>query len=278
MGSWQPPGAQLKTASFRQEFNCVSRQKGQQKSEPARLVTFGHPAIALEDQKTIERLEKPAVVRGRDDGALIVRESELERVGRGDVQVVGRLIQGEHGGSVDLEEQDLQSRLLAAGQFFEGHLKGLIELVTPQRPQRFGPVESPPLQDVERPAARKAGRVVDLREVANLYPGAQHAVPGVLHGLTGQEPQKMALAGSIPTKDGQALAKQDLRAEGLDESRKPEALEAERDGARPASFETNGDPLVGRGLAAASARRSGPAGSRSPGLGRRTWARWRPAA
>ena len=57
----------------------------------------------------------------------------LQRLGAGQVEVVGRLVQQQQRGAAQLQQQDLQPRLLAAGQRLEPLLAECCKLVAGQR-------------------------------------------------------------------------------------------------------------------------------------------------
>ena len=89
-------------------------------------------------------------------------EPVLQRLGRLHVEVVGRLVEQQQRGAGQLEQQDLQPRLLAAGQRVEALLGGLRQLVavaapgTPARRPIPSRCSSPRPQDVEQRAAHAA--------------------------------------------------------------------------------------------------------------------------
>ena len=59
-------------------------------------------------------------MRDRDDGALEAVQRVLERLAGVDVEVVGRLVEQQQVVALELEAEDLQARLLAAGQRLVG--------------------------------------------------------------------------------------------------------------------------------------------------------------
>ena len=69
-------------------------------------------AICAENQVPGEPPRKPSIMGYRDHRALVSGKGMLQAFCAGQVQVIGWLIQQEHGGSREFKEQDLESRLL----------------------------------------------------------------------------------------------------------------------------------------------------------------------
>ena len=78
----------------------------------------------------------------RDDGADERVERLLERLGRREVEVVGRLVEQQQVAAGQLEQQDLQAGLLAARQRLERLLGAAVEPVAPQRRHRLAPLDA----------------------------------------------------------------------------------------------------------------------------------------
>src|ERR1700756_3465733 len=95
---------------------------------PDRLQRLADHAVRAEDEEAVEGPREPAVVSDREDGPLVALKPVLERLGRLQVEVVRRLVEQQRGRALQLEQQDLEPRLLPAGQLAEqliappGHL------------------------------------------------------------------------------------------------------------------------------------------------------------
>ena len=99
------------SARHRARTTRFSSQTGASDSETA-------PSGA-EHEEPIERPREPAVVRDGEHGALEAVQRLLERFGRDEVEVVGRLVQQQQRRARQLEQQDLEPRLLPARKCLE---------------------------------------------------------------------------------------------------------------------------------------------------------------
>ena len=115
---------------------------------PDRLVGLVDPAVGAEHEEPVEPAGEPPVVGHRDDRAVERRQPLLQRLGRDQVEVVGRLVEQQQGRAGQLEQQDLQPGLLAAGQ--------RLEASAPRRaPARSGPAPGTPARGPSRRGARR---------------------------------------------------------------------------------------------------------------------------
>ena len=125
----------------------ASRRSGED-----RLEVLADRAVAAEREEAVEAAEEPAVVGDRDDGAEERVERLLERLGRREVEVVGRLVEQQQVRARQLEQQDLEPRLLAAGQRLE-------RLGRARRAARSGAASPSPCPGRGRPSSpRRAPR------------------------------------------------------------------------------------------------------------------------
>ena len=69
-------------------------------------------------------------MRDREHRALVGLQALLQRLGAGQVQVVGRLVEQQQRRAGQLEQQDLQPGLLAAGQGAERLPGATLQLIT----------------------------------------------------------------------------------------------------------------------------------------------------
>ena len=76
---------------------------------------------------------EPPVVGDREHRARIALEALLQRLGAGQVEVVGRLVEQQQRRAGQLEQQDLQPRLLAAREAGEALPRARLQLVARQR-------------------------------------------------------------------------------------------------------------------------------------------------
>ena len=110
------------------------------------------------------------------------RETLLQRLRRLHVEVVGRLVEQQQGGAGQLQQQDLEPRLLAAGERLEALVGGVRELVAVQRPRRrFArhpvAVVVAAMEDLQQRAPDQLGMFVGLHEPARAA-RARPASPG----------------------------------------------------------------------------------------------------
>lgn len=97
---------------------------------PDRTVGLVDRAVRTVDQESVEAAREPAVVRHRDDRPVEGFQPLLQRLGGLDVEVVGGLVQQQERGAGQLEQEDLEARLLATGERVElllGRVRRLLE-------------------------------------------------------------------------------------------------------------------------------------------------------
>src|SRR6476659_7013199 len=124
---------------------------------PHRLGRLVDATVGAEDEEAVEAAGEPPVVGHGDDGALEAVEPLLERLGRLEVEVVGGLVEQQHGRARQLEQQDLEARLLTARQRLELLLARPGQLVAVERAGRLLagptlPVLVPAMEDLEQGA------------------------------------------------------------------------------------------------------------------------------
>ena len=144
---------------------------------------------------SVEGAGEPAVMGDRDDGARVLLKTILQGLGAGEVQVVGWLVKQEERRSGELEEQDLQPRLLTARQAGEPLPAAGLQLVAGQCCHRL--VDQHRVlghQDLERRTVSEVGASVGLREDAGNYSRAQPAFAGVPDLVSGEQAQEVGLA------------------------------------------------------------------------------------
>ena len=101
---------------------------------PHRLGRLDDLAVGAEHEEPVEPAREPAVVGHREHRALERGEPGLQRLGRVQVEVVGRLVEQQQRRAAELEQQDLEPGLLPAGQRVVRLLGGRDELVAVQAP------------------------------------------------------------------------------------------------------------------------------------------------
>ena len=141
-------------------------------------------AVRCEDQEPLERPGEPAVVGDREHRALVGLQALLQGLGARQVEVVRRLVEQQQRGAGQLEQQDLQPGLLAAGQGAERLPGARLQLVPGERGHRL--VDQQRVlghQDLDRGPPGQVRPGVGLREEARHHPGAQPPVPLVRHRL-----------------------------------------------------------------------------------------------
>ena len=179
-------------------------------------------------------------------------EPLLQRLGRLDVEVVGRLVEQQQRRAGQLEQQDLQPRLLAARQRLEPLLGGVRELVAVERPRGLlarhpvarGCVAA--VQDLQQRAADQLGvrrgsaRTSPAAPARRAGPGrcastgsigtvADRPVLDVGVGAAGREqPQEVRLARAVGAQHGHPLAVPDLEVERLHQPGQLELLADDR--------------------------------------------------
>jgi FtsX-like permease family len=94
-------------------------------------------AVGREDQEPLERPGEPAVVGHREHRALVGLQALLQRLSARQVEVVSRFVQQQQRGAGQLEQQDLQPGLLAAGQSAERLPGARLQLVPGERGHRL---------------------------------------------------------------------------------------------------------------------------------------------
>src|SRR6516164_6322563 len=75
---------------------------------PYRLGGLADLAVGAEDQEPVEGAREPAIVGDREDRALVGLKAGLQRLGRLQVQVVGRLVEQQRRRAFKFQKQDLE--------------------------------------------------------------------------------------------------------------------------------------------------------------------------
>ena len=194
------------------------------------------------------------------------REPVLERLGRLQVEVVGRLVEEQQRGAVELQQQDLEPGLLTAGQRLEELLRAPLQLVAAEHAHGRPADDVALLEELEQGAAVPVRVLVGLVEVARDDPGAEAHLAVVRHArVAGDQAEEVALARAVRPEHGHPLAVPDLGVEGVGQAVQREPLDHERlapgapaarGGRRPAG--------PARAPGAWSAPRSAGGGSRPP--------------
>ena len=139
---------------------------------------------APKTRKRSKRPGEPAVVGHREHRAVEGLQRLLQRLGRQHVEVVGRLVQQQQGRAGQLQQQDLEPGLLAAGQRPEVLVALLVQLVAAQRapsppvtpmraPVAWSSVVSAVPEQVDQRAVEPLRVGVGLGEQARHHPGAE---------------------------------------------------------------------------------------------------------
>ncbi len=110
-------------------------RRGERWSDPGpfRRIGGGDLAVAVEDQELFERPEEPAIVADGDHGPFECRQTGFEGLGGSNIEVVGRLVEQQQRCSAELEQQDLETSLLAAGKRFPHLIARTLELIATQQ-------------------------------------------------------------------------------------------------------------------------------------------------
>ena len=197
-------------------------------------------AVGAEDQEAVKGAREPAVVGDGQDGALEVVDGPFQRLGRMQVQVVRGLVEEQQGGAGELQEQDLEPRLLAAGEGFVFLLRLRGQTVAVQRTgggftAEAGAVFIAPVQDFEQGFTQQVGPDVGLREEAGPDPGTEfygtfvrdfgdvdvghrQVLPFRVGAAGGEQSQEVALAGAVGAQHADAVAEPNLGGERLHQS------------------------------------------------------------
>lgn len=141
--------------------------------------------IRSEHEEPVEPAREPTIVGDRDDGPGKLCDALLERVRRMEVEVVGRLVEQQHRRAGEFEEQNLQSRLLSAGQVVVLLFGCSGQSVTVERAaRRFTPhsvsVFVAHVQDLEQRISGQIRPGVGLRKQSGTYPGTERRGTTVL--------------------------------------------------------------------------------------------------
>ena len=228
---------------------------------PDRAVGLVDAAVRAVDQEPVEAAGEPPVVRHRDHRALEGLQAGLERLGALDVEVVGRLVEQQQRRAGQLEQQDLEPRLLAPAERLELLLSRVGELVAVEH---AGGLLAPhpvtvvvaAVEDLQQGPAHQLGVLVGLHEPPWPDPRPQLGAAGVVHrrdrDLTdrqvlavgvaaagGQQPQEVGLPGPVAAEDGHPLAVPDLEVEGTHQAGQLELFTDHRALAGPASLEAH---------------------------------------
>src|SRR4051812_24806845 len=145
---------------------------------PHRLRRLLNPPVRPQNQEPVEPASEPAVMGDRQHRALERREAVLQRLGGVQVEVVRGLVEQQQRRATELQQQDLEPRLLPTGQRLEHLLTGTSELVTVQGTRSL--VARQPVtvlvtavQDLQQRPADEGRVLVRLREPAGPYPRAE---------------------------------------------------------------------------------------------------------
>src|SRR5579863_2964499 len=103
---------------------------------PDRLRGLAGDAVGAEDEEAVEGAGEPAVVGDGEDGALVGLQAVLESLGRFEVQVVGGLVEEQGRRALELQQQDLEAGLLAAGEVAEPLVALALQLIAAKHAHR----------------------------------------------------------------------------------------------------------------------------------------------
>src|SRR5947208_3001704 len=159
---------------------------------------------------------EPAVVRDREHRALVGLQPLLQRLGAGQVQVVRRLVEQQQRRAGQLEQQDLQPGLLAAGQGAERLAGTAAQLVTGQRGHRL--VDQQRVlghQDLDRGPPGQVRPGVGLREQPGHHPRAEPGLSLVRDLLPREQPQEGRFPRPVGAQHRHPVLEPDLGAERL---------------------------------------------------------------
>src|SRR6478752_2349340 len=150
MGSLLPPGCAPSAGTLDAFFI------------PDRFGRFIDLAVRAEDQEAVEGPGEPAVVSDGQDLSLEVVDGPFQCLGRVQVQVVRGLVEQQQGGPGELQQQDLEPRLLPAGEGFVLLLGLPREAVAVQGAGRGftaepGAVLVAPVQDLQQGSSQEVG-------------------------------------------------------------------------------------------------------------------------
>ena len=202
----------------------------------------------------------------REDRALEGGQTLLERLRGLDVEVVGRLVEQEERRPGQLEQQDLEARLLPAGQRLEGLLPRVRELVAVEDPAgrlaaQARPVIVAAVEDRQQGAADELGVLMGLDEPPRAHPRSEPRPAGVRHGRDdrladrqvvhlgvaatgGEQPQEVRLARAVGAEHRDPFAVPDLEVEGLHEPGELEPLADDGALAGAAAVQPHRHPLL----------------------------------
>ena len=153
------------------------------------------------------------------DGAVEGLQRLLERLGAEHVEVVGRLVEQQQRGAGQLEQQDLEPRLLAAGQRAERLIALLLQAVSAQRTHRPAAIDaacgrrSPCQSRSTSVRSIHSGWVCVCANRPGHDAGAEPPLPAVRDRLTAEQPQEVRLAGAVRAEHADPLAVVDLGVE-----------------------------------------------------------------
>ena len=168
----------------------------------------------VEQQEAVEAAQERAVVGDRDDRALEAVERGLERLGGVDVEVVGRLVEQQQVVALELEAEDLQPRLLAAGERVVGAVGRVLQAVAGERAHRR--LASPCARSMTTSSSVRPAKSARALSWVN-SPGEtrlpMHDLAGVRDGLAGQQADQVRLARAVGADQADALAEVDLLVE-----------------------------------------------------------------
>ena len=219
----------------------------------------------------------------REDRAVEGVEGLLQRLGRDEVEVVGRLVEEQQGRARQLEQEDLEARLLTAGQGLEALLTRTGQAVAVQRPGRLsrgrpGRWSSPrwrisssvrPCRPAcswvwaNHPAAPAPSRTVPVCRNRLREDIPDRLVLDVRIGAAaGEQPQEVRLARAVRPQHRDPVAVPDLEVEGAHEVGQLTLLSDDGPLGGPTTGEPHPQPLRHRHLLG----RTGVLEAAQPGL------------
>ena len=150
--------------------------------------------------------------------ALKTIECLLQRFAGFNVQVVGGFVEQEHIVACQLERQNLESCLLAAGERLELLSTLIAQSVTGERSHAALLVNQLVTHNVDALTSAKFGTVIDLGEHAHIGAWTKRNGARVLLVVAIEGVEKVRLAGSIGADESHALTEVDLFIERLEQT------------------------------------------------------------
>ncbi len=223
-------------------------------------------AVVPEDDEPVEAAEEPPIVGHRDHRAVELGETVLERLGRHEVEVVGRLVEQEQRRAADLEQQDLEPGLLPTAQRLERLVCAAVDLVPAEHAHRRAEHDVVVVQDLDERPTDPLRMLVGLVEQSGDDVGAESPRAGRLdRPVAGEQSEEVALADAVAAEHRHPLAVPELEVERFRETGHLELLGDDRTLAGSRAAEPNVD-LSGRAppMVARSSRGTAGAWTRPP--------------